>query len=343
MRIAFYYDSSFDWNDQDLETKGVGGSQSALISITRELAKRHDVTIFNSTSREGRYHGVVYRHVNRFDHEERWDVFISFRCAVPPNVHASCKLHWCIDPGDNSVEKDHAYVDKIITISPFHTKMMRNIFHLSQSKIYEARLGVRADEYLSDFPKVQGKLIFCSAPERGLQHVPRIFERIKQRVPEASLVITMDYSLWGFDPDIAHYRRLFAGLDGIRYLGNVPRHQLIEEQKTSMVHLYPCDGPYEMFCLASLECQAAGTPTVTTHQGALSTTVQDGYTGKLIYTLPDYDPDFYQTFADSVVQLLQDGPAWEKMSRQAKHRALNQFSYEGLVQELEQRFLEWSR
>lgn len=342
MNIALYYDSSFDWNDHDLEQKGVGGSQLSLILITRELAKRHSVTVFNSTTQAGVYHGVQYRHFVTLSMKEEWDVFISFRCAVPsPSVEAKCKLHWSIDPGDNSVEKDMAFVDKIITISPFHSNMMRNIFHIDPYKIYEIRLGIQVGEYQDVLPKTKNKLIFCSAPERGLQHVPKIYKLIQQKIPDVSLVITMDYSLWGFEPGIDEYRDLFKGLKGVKYLGKISREKLIQEQKTSMLHIYPCDGPYEMFCLASLECQAAGTPTIATNQGALSSTVQDGLTGRLIYSLPDYDPYFYQTFADRVIELLHNPAALQEMRLAARERALTQFSYKDLVAELEEKFTDW--
>jgi glycosyltransferase involved in cell wall biosynthesis len=343
MKIAFYYDSSFDWNDSDLETNGVGGSQLALIQITREFAKRHEVTVFNSTSRESVYNKVRYRHYSSLNLDEHWDVFIRFRCALPnKDVKASCKIHWCIDPGDNTVEKDLPFIDKIITISPFHTKNMSNIFHLDRNRIYEARLGVHADDYREILPKTKNQLIYCSAPERGLQHVPPIYSLIKKQVPDVTLFITMDYSLWGFAPGIEKYQDLFKGLPGVNYLGKISRQQLITKQKTSMIHLYPCDGPYEMFCLASMECQAAGTPTVATNQGALATTVQDGETGRLIYSLPDYDPMFHQTFADAIIALLHNPPALQQMSRKARERALTQYSYKDLVVELESKFAEWS-
>ncbi|CAM5790909.1 MULTISPECIES: glycosyltransferase family 4 protein [Brevibacillus] len=344
MQIAFYYDSSFDWNDNDLENKGVGGSQSTLIRMTRELAKRHEVTVFNSTTKEGRYNGVTYRNYQTYRSDQFWDVFVSYRCALPSSgVNAACKLHWCIDPGDNTVEKDLPFIDKVITISPFHTKMMSNIFHIDKSKIYEARLGIQTEDYWDCLPKTKNKLIFCSAPDRGLRHVPQIFSLIKKKIPDVSLVITMDYSLWGFKPETEPYRELFKGMEGVTYLGKVSQQQLVHEQKTSMIHIYPCDGPYEMFCLASMECQAAGTPTIATNQGALSTTVQDGKTGKLIYTLPDYDSCFYQTFADTVTTLLSDPIEWQRMSTYARERAFVHYSLKGLVLELEKRFTDWSR
>lgn len=342
MKIAFYNDSSFDWNDHDLETRGVGGSQLVLINLSREFAKRHQVTVFNNTSREGVYHGVIYRNFRTLNKEEDWDVFISYRCAVPfPELKSSCKIHWSIDPGDNSVEKDLPMIDKIITISPFHTKMMRNIFHIHPDKMYETRLGIQSDEYTELLPKTKNKLIFCSAPERGLQHVPTIYSLIQQQIPDVSLVITMDYTLWGYEPDIKVYRNMFKDLKGVNYLGKIPRQQLIAEQKTSMLHIYPCDGPYEMFCLASLECQAAGTPTVATHQGALSSTVQNGETGVLIYSLPDQNPNFYRSFADTVIHLLRNPSTLQEMSLKARERALSHFSYRDLVTELEQKFNEW--
>jgi glycosyltransferase involved in cell wall biosynthesis len=190
-------------------------------------------------------------------------------------------------------------------------------------------------------PKAKNKLIFCSAPERGLQHVPLIFRLVQEKIPDVSLVITMDYSLWGFDPGIDEYRKLFDGLNGVSYLGKISREQLIEEQKTSMLHIYPCDGPYEMFCLASMECQAAGTPTVATNQGALSTTVQDGLTGRLIYSLPDFDSNFHQTFAERILEILLDCELRKTMEQNARARALTHFSYEQLITDLEEKFREW--
>lgn len=341
MKIAFYSDSPYDWNDLDLETNGVGGSQLSLIHITRELAKNHDVTVFNNTSLPGRYHQVCYRNYHSFEHEEDWDVFISFRCPLPLNVNARCKIHWCVDPGDVSVEKDHGFADKIITISPFHTKMIQNIFHIHPDQIYESRLGVDENEYKEDLPKQPHKLIFCSAPERGIIHIPRIFTLVQKEIPDVTMVITMDYRLWGFNPDIHQFKRLFDGIKGVNYLGKVSRQRLLQEQKTSALHIYPCDGPYEMFCLASMECQAAGTPTVATRQGALTTTVDHRSSGLLIDSLPHHDPDFHQTFADHVIDLLKNPDALSELARSARDRALSHFTISSLTDDWEKRFKDW--
>lgn len=346
MNIAFYYaypHKAWDWNDEDLETTGLGGAETALVFMARELAREgHQVTVFNSTSREGVYNGVRYRHRDGFDPAEPWDAFISMRGLVPADasVRARVKVYWSIEI-DTTLIGDWnnvlPQVDAVFTISPFHTHILQKRYPQIAPKLRETFLGVWPGDYATTLPKVPNKLLYCSVPGMGLHHLPPIFELIRREVPEATLAITGDYSLWGRTPDnpdadwgkgpsTEDYRRLFADMPGVQFLGKVPRDALIQEQKTSVLHVYPCTVP-ELFCLSSMECQAAGTPTVGTALGALCTTVQDGGTGMLVHTPPG-DPHFQRDFARTVIDLLHNPVRLDRLSRQARARALGEFTYE---------------
>jgi len=353
VKIAFYYaypHEAWDWNDEDLEMTGIGGVETALVLMARELAKRHTVTVFNSTSREGVYNGVGYRHRDGLDYRETWDAFISLRGLVPNHaaVRAGVKVYWSIEIDatllDGSWDNVLPYVNAVFTISPYHSEILREHYPEVTPKLHETFLGVWTDDYREVGPKVPNKLIWCSCPLMGLEHLAPIFESVRRSVPEATLVITGDPALWGRTPDNPdpywgtgpsneRYRDLFSEIPGVHFLGKVGRQQLIEQQKTSSLHVYPCTVP-ELFCLASMECQAAGTPTVATGLGALATTVADGRTGVLIATRPD-QPGFHEEFARAVVELLTRPSLLAEMSRNARHRALSEFTYEQAAAEWE--------
>ena len=72
-------------------------------------------------------------------------------------------------------------------------------------------------------------------------------------------------------------------MPGVRFLGKVPRHELVELQKSSKILVYPCTY-HEGFCIAAMECIAAGAVPVSTEDFALRTTI--GRSGFLINGRP---------------------------------------------------------
>lgn len=348
MKLGFYYayPAQWDWNDGDLDGAGVGGTETALIHISRQMALANDVTVFNRTAREGVFHGVTYRNIARLGPGEEWDAFVLLRGRLDslPEVRARTKVYWCIEEDAVLVgdwNRVLPYVDAVFTISPYHTQELTRRCAVPRGIIHETRLGICRDEYARPLPKEPGKLIYCSVPGRGLPSLASVFPRIRTEHPGARLVVTSDYSLWGRAAGSEGYRDLFAGMPGVEFLGNIPRPRLIEEQKTSVLHVYPCTVA-ELFCLASIECQAAGTPTVGTALGALNTTVADGVTGLLVQPLAgDYDA-FHARLAAAASSLLGDPQRLQRMARMAADRAAGEFTYERIAAEWLALFRRWA-
>lgn len=346
LKIAFYYAyprPDWGWNDENLET-GLGGTETALAYMARTLARSHAVTVFNWTEREGIFHGVRYAHLDHFDCRETWDAFIGMRGPIPglEAIPARVKVYWSIEEDDVLVGdwgRVLPHVRAIFTISPFHTAELLRRCRIPPDKVHQTFLGAWAEDYLVPLPKVPAKLLYCSVPALGLHHLVEIFPRVRAAVPHASLAITGDFTLWGRGPEDEALRAAFAGMPGVIYLGRIPRSRLVEEQKTSQLHVYPCSVP-ELFCLASIECQAAGTPTVGTTLGALSSTVSDGYSGVLIRTPVDH-PDFHSHFAAAVIDLLSDPDRLAVLARQARERALREYTYERVADEWIDLFRQW--
>ena len=149
--------------------------------------------------------------------------------------------------------------------------------------------------------KVPYRMVFTSVPDRGLDILAQCYPRIKQRIPEASLVITSDYRLWGtVSPQNQQFRMKFAGMKDVQFLGAVSRERLIQEQYRAELHPYPCIYE-ELFCYSVSESQYAYTLPLTSTVGAVDTTNMGVKLGG-----DPRRPEWQAKFVDSVCSMFEN-------------------------------------
>ena len=302
--------------------KGVGGAELALMSWAEVMAQRgHQIRIYNDPVSPGTYDKVRYYHRDTFKPRDKRDVFILWRSPNPVvrTVKAGLKIHWSTDQYTigNFATDIFPFVDKVVCISPFHVNYHRNRYKVENGKIGYFDLGVRLDDYELETEKIPGRCIFCSVPDRGLDMLYALWPRIKERVPEASLVITSDYRLWGVDNPNNHGHRLkWLHQKDVIFLGKIPREQLVKEQAAAVCHPYPCTYE-ELFCISSAECQVAGAFSVTSTTGALQSTNEFGsrIAGNLIHK--SWQDNFVTTVCDSMTI---DPDTRQEQQQQARRR-----------------------
>lgn len=252
---------------------GVGGAELALLTMCEGwTARGYEVILYNNPKRQD---GVFeQRSVADFDHtDKRGDVVIFFREPNPRvvGIRRSKKIFWSCDQytvGDFKLFS--TFVDKVVTISPYHSRYFKDRYAIENSIPID--LPVRTWDYEKPVEKVSHRLIFTSVPDRGLQYVATAFPKIKEQIPDASLVITSDYRLWGAtSPMNSQFLPMFLRMKDVELLGAVPRERLVEEQLKAEIHFYPCIYE-ELFCIAVAESQVAGALPITTDMGALATT-----------------------------------------------------------------------
>lgn len=260
-------------------SRGVGGAELAMLTWAKVMAARgHRVRIFNNPRVAGVHDGVEFHPQSHFSlGDGDRDVFVVFRS---PNPHirgakARMKVHWSTDQytvGDYATDI-FPHVDRVVCISSFHVNYFGQKYGMTGERIGHIDLGVLADDYqLPEIEKVAGRCIFCSVPDRGLSLLARFWPEIKAQHPQASLVVTSDYSLWGGNYAGNHRHRLeMVHLPGVIFLGKIPRRELIKQQLRAMALSYPCLYE-ELFCLSVAECQVAGAVPVTPAIGSLATT-----------------------------------------------------------------------
>lgn len=319
---------------EDIETRGVGGAELALLSLTDKLAEKgHEVTVYNNPKRHvpGR---VRFAQLDDFKAKDPDRVLVVFRS---PNkringAQAKRRLWWSTDQytiGDFKAFSRE--VDRIITISGFHSRYHINTYRMQPEKITTIDLGVRLEEYAQPIEKVRNRLIFCSIPDRGLMQLHAAWALIVKEVPDATLVITSDYRLWGLDAPNNHLHRLVWTdfVDNVEFRGRVSRSELVKLQLEAEILSYPCIYE-ELFCVSVAECQVAGAYPVTSGFGALPTTNQFG---TVIQGIPT-NPAFVTEFCREIIDLLTSKhDELETQSKEMKELAAARFSWDKIYED----------
>lgn len=305
---------------------GVGGAELALLTMCEGWSKAgHQVILYNNPKRQD---GVFeQRNSSEFDRENHSDVVIFFREPSQKVVNVNCKkIFWSCDQytaGDFS--HFSKLVDKVVTISPHHSAYFNKFYGIENS--IHIDLPVRIWDYQIDVEKVRNRLIFTSVPDRGLEYVAQTFPKIKEQVPDATLVVTSDYRLWGVpSPMNNQYMQMFMRMEGVEFLGAVPRERLIVEQRKAQIHYYPCIYE-ELFCIAVAESQIAGTLPITTPTGALGTTCMG-----IIIDGDARNPVTQQAFVQTTIETL-SSPNLSNMQASVQRRAMKRFSLENILEQ----------
>lgn len=151
--------------------------------------------------------------------------------------------------------------------------------------------------------KTPPKLVYTSAPYRGLDVLLDAFPPIRRDVADARLMVFAGLSTTRGGPEDNQYadlhRRCMAA-DGVTYIGPVSQPELAQALGSAAMLAYPCTYP-ETSCIAALEAMAMGAIVVTTRLAALPETLA----GHGVLVEPaDAHPGLAARFSAAVVSAL---------------------------------------
>jgi glycosyltransferase involved in cell wall biosynthesis len=240
LRIAIIDVLGLTYDATTVEEYGLGGSESAVIYIAKELQELGcEVTVFNncndSRAKAGIYDGVEYIDLSVFNEERaaaeiphylQQDIMIgsrSIRPFVEARYHglrtiAKKKILWMHDTfcdGDSEVEKlvVNGVIDEIFTLSDFHTFYISSCHHggdrrnpeVLKNKIFMTRNGVKRRINEIDVRKKDSNLfVYNASLTKGmLPLVKDIWPEIKKHIPTARLTVIGGYYRFrdGAEPD----------------------------------------------------------------------------------------------------------------------------------------------
>lgn len=254
---------------------GCGGSETGLLTLCEAWHNRGDTVILYNNPRDGWSSPFEQRDIGAFHSEEARDILIIFRTPnqVVDSVN-NCKKVWlsCDQFTQGNYSEFNSHVHKTVCISPRHINYFKETYHI-ENAIY-IDLPVRVQDYENkNIKKIKNRFMWSSVPARGLDQFFQMWSKIKQQIPDASLVVTADYRLWGswIERSDGDFVARSLSLADIIYLGALPRPKYVEEQFKAEIMDY-CAIYDELQCLAVAEAQVAGVYTITSDFGALPTT-----------------------------------------------------------------------
>lgn len=321
------------FDGRSLERGGLGGSETAVLCMAREMAKRgHSVHVFCKTDGAGVQNDVEYHDINGlydFNADHHFDVFVCSRFAeiMQRRIRSGMTIFWCHDMLDDPERLKSCLwqVDQVALLSKFQADDYLAKIPQLAPMVYRTRNGVDLELIRANLrEKVPGKLIYTSRPERGLLYLLRdIFPKILEQRPDAKLHVCT-YDTPGFEIpkavlDIqAECERLMLRLgESVVRLGSLPKARLYQEISSAEAWVYSCLFP-EISCLGAIEAQTCGTTVITTDGYALIETA-----GKYAHriagapTSESYIGDFVRVVRavignpeESKITLTHDGVAW---------------------------------
>jgi glycosyltransferase involved in cell wall biosynthesis len=310
LKIAIIDTIGLTYDGDTLSHQGLGGSESAVILLSKELAKiGFEVTVYNncidSRSSPGIFDGVEF-----IDHEQQdrfkdyHDIVISSRSVFPffaGSIYnfipkAKRKILWMHDTfcqGDEHIEPMlvEGIIDEIFTLSDWHTVYtltnnhgQRRMFEVLKHKNFLTRNGaVKHVDEVDVTQKDPNHFVFNASVTKGLNPLLKlIWPDVKRLIPEAHLTVIGGYYRFrdNAEPDEQEKDLINFQQDetykklNIRFTGVITQKEIAHILANATYMIYPSDFP-ETFGISSLESLLYKTPLITCRFGALEETAID--------------------------------------------------------------------
>jgi len=289
---GYGYWGDFLPTDLNSETRQVGGGETAMISVSKELAKKgHEVIVFYDTV-PGKYDGVDYLPTGLFapmacnmEHDAlvSWDAPHALRLATKSAIRVMA-----YQLNDTFIGPFCHVIDLYLHPSKWHASRYKEMYpELPMEKcVAPATNAVDFNRYVNSAEEVDPyRVIYSSSPDRGLHHLLEMWPEIVKKEKKANLHVYYDMKTWmdnvlelaegGYETVTTDRARILKaqidkGLPNVTFHGGVGQGQLARAQLAARVLAYPCDPvqPTEGFSMTVLEGVASGCNVITTDADA---------------------------------------------------------------------------
>jgi protein O-GlcNAc transferase len=337
MRIGFIDFISWDYTAETVRKSPLGGSQSALLYVARELvALKHDIVLINRTTTPGMIDGIQHVHhddnVSQVVTPLKLDALIAVQLAdhgkrLKAALGNQGKLvMWLTDNAYTRAARallDPAQLqsyDSLVCVSNWHLDQYKARFNVdpSRARVFLNGFAPAFTHLFGDGPILPHKswppiLAYTSGPDRGLDLLLDILPMIRAQIPGTRLQVYSSMKLYGVMDDQANaqMRALYErckNTEGVEYIGALPQPELAKRLMSVMLLTYPT-WFRETSCIVAMEAMASGCGLITSDRGALPETTA-GFGRIVPYDLPR--EEFAAQFAREAVAELrkrQESPA----------------------------------
>jgi len=359
MKIAIY-NRGIPFDATTPFTKPLGGSETSIVHMSRELASAgHDVTVYCAQAvgaiggAQARQRAALssdrpplYKPYQDFFKDypaNSWDVLISFRSFDPFLLGriAPRMIFWGGDAADQPALANFEHealqrnIDLVFCVSNWHRRSFIEAFNLPAQKVIATRNGF-CPELLPALHRVDWtRSAYMSTPFRGLEILLKMFPMMRQRVPTLRLDVFSSMKVYGWtdEADREAFGALYESAEqaGVSWHSSVPQPVLLQNLSRTGLFLYP-NTFAETSCMAAIEAQACGAVVITTARAALNETVENGTTGICVRGEPA-TAEYQREFITTVTNLNRNPHRLEELSRNARERACAMYRWSGIASE----------
>ena len=303
--IVFFCGKGYEeWGPHTLD-KGMGGSEEAVVYLSRELAKLgYNVTVYGEVSEPYDNKGVSWLPWSFIDRRDTFDTLVVWRAPQFASQFKANKIlvdmHDLLPEGDVRPYKDVIYMFK----SEFHQKRYPKVenFNIIGN-------GIETSQF-KPTKKKPYSVIYPSAYYRGLEQLLKFWPKVKEQVPEATLDIFYGWDSWvALEGEDDFYKRMTKKLKemealGVKEHGRVDHETLAKKFEESKVWAYPTEFP-EVHCITALKANMAGCKPVITDVAALKET--GGPSASVVETDKIYSDEYSQeVFVEELISALKE-------------------------------------
>jgi hypothetical protein len=271
-KILFYtgYMESL-WNSSTLKTKSLGGSEKAVIYLSRCFPKNYKIYVAGDVLEEGldNITYVNHEHLQSLLNTEQFHTIIisryisffenykNFKCfQLVLYAHDTMFLSYPLK-SDEVILKDIIDItDYIMCLTEWHKNIL--IYHHKSIKDANFEIinnGINLSEFdtdeLNNITKIKNKFMWSSCSNRGLHILLELWPKILEKLPDATLDICSYHFFPADDRDI-NMKKIIDKFDSIVHHGKLNTNQLYKLMKTSEYWLYTNTFP-ETSCITALE------------------------------------------------------------------------------------------
>lgn len=261
-----------------LEQKALGGTETSLLRTAKILTKNYFVSIYQKNGNRLKQKNIqFFNHLNYFNKDKPFTFIVlrNFKTlkklqSIYTNSHFFLWIHTYKNT-EYAFKKILLHPKKfsVVTNSATHAKHTENILNKSlpgrfinlfkgKSSVYFCYNPVPKPS-LNTVPRNKNKLLFLSAPNKGLTQVLNSFYWLYEKKPELQLFIA--------DPGYRN-SQIIPKHPGIQLLGSISHQQVMQELASSLCLYYPQTVFAETFGLIYAEANAAGTPVLAHNIGS---------------------------------------------------------------------------
>jgi len=354
VKVCFYAAGSIPIHARSLEERPLGGTETGLIRVAEILRERgHEVFVVTSHPNPEQFNakeGPFYIREEILRRVVPVDVLVAVQFWRPLfiGIPARRTFFWTGDGyeqfsnwgiGDRRVS---SRIEKLFAASTWHARTLVERASFPAERIAVIGNGVHPPYFQGVERRHPHRLIYTSAPYRGLELAAKYFQILRKDIPDLEFHIFAGLSIYDRDTpfqgphaeNFAVLAKALSQIPGIVLRGNVKQQELAREYMRSALMLYP-NIIEETCCITALEAQAAGCPVIASAISALPETVGDG--GVVISGEPG-SKEYSEALLQAAAKILLRPEVHADLSRRAQERVQRNFTWQHVALRMESAF-----